>query len=183
MFACISSSSPTPQLAPSPPNKWSFWHNRNSFPCGLGSLFIRGVATITEPVWPGSILTPSPARLFGRWKFFCPSWKFWRKTELQLWNIILMCLKTTQQLPLNCDDFAELYRGHFSCRQLYLQLAQLQISQDFCIFAKTRIAGFAKTFCQRMLAPANVQKFIDTIWNLSQSHGSLFFFVIFSNVI
>ena len=131
-------------------------------------------------MWPGSILTPSPTRLFGRWIFFCASWKFWRKTEIQLRNIIIRCLKTTQQLPLNCDDFAELYRGHFSCRQLYLQLAQFQISQDFCIFAKTRIAGFAKTFCQRMLAPANVQKFIDTIWNLSQSHGSLFFWNIFT---
>ena len=45
---CLRVSPPTPQLAPSPPNKWSFWHNRNSFPCGLGSLFIRGVASVTR---------------------------------------------------------------------------------------------------------------------------------------
>ena len=43
---------PNPPLAPLPPNKWSFWHNRNSFPCGLGSLFIRGVATTIEIASP-----------------------------------------------------------------------------------------------------------------------------------
>ena len=73
----------------------------------------------------------------------------------------------------NCDsdNIAELCRGHFSCRQLCLLLARFQISQNCIFFAKTGIAFFAKTFCQRMLAPANMQNFIDTIWNLLQSHA------------
>ena len=172
MFACISSPTPTPQLAPSPPNKWSFWHNRNSFPCGLGSLFIRGVATITEPVWPGSILTPSPTRLFGRWIFFCASWKFWRKTEIQLRNIII-------KLHSNCLWIVTILRNYtgdtFRAGNSTFNWRSFRFPRIFAFLRKLELQVLRKLSARECWRP-RMCKSLETQFEICRSHMEVYFF-------
>ena len=158
MFACISSPSPTPQLAPSPPNKWSFWHNRNSFPCGLGSLFIRGGRHHyrVSVTWLNIESLPSfyhvdddlgqgdQYRALNIWGVCISKYEISPKgSYIQLGSILLLMMTAMRLATViilrnyniaitlrYCNNIAELCRGHFSCRQLCVQLARFQISQN-----------------------------------------------------